>query len=200
MTIIQQSSENEMILAFLSAEIKSERFNNDLQSALKKLNLSENIIINPDLTDEKQNLERKKILGEYRGYGYHKEMFENFPEQIEWKKCVFNQNDLPNIRYIDYDYWNELSRGTKSPLTAAEEIRKNHIVYDVPNDGFIKAAEFLKKGGKLPQMIFLTSDSKHFVIVEGHQRMTAYAMVPNAFVNIEVFVGFTTKNELDKWM
>jgi len=46
----------------------------------------------------------------------------------------------------------------------------------------------------------LTADYENFVIVEGHQRMTAYALAPEYFRDVEVIVGKCSKEELEKWM
>lgn len=36
--------------------------------------------------------------------------------------------------------------------------------------------------------------------MEGHQRMTAYALVPECFHNVEAVVGKCSEEELGKWM
>lgn len=62
------------------------------------------------------------------------------------------------------------------------------------------AAEYIKNGGTFPRLFFLTADYENFMIVEGHQRMTAYALVPECFENVEVIVGKCSEEELGKWM
>ena len=51
-----------------------------------------------------------------------------------------------------------------------------------------------------PKLFFLTSDYENFVIVEGHFRMTAYALVPESFNDVEVIVGKCDRAELNLWM
>lgn len=85
-------------------------------------------------------------------------------------------------------------------MTAAQTIRDGVEIYDQSNAGFVKAAEYLKSGGEFPRPIFLTSDFKHFVIVEGHLRMTAFALAPECFDDVECFVGKCSGEDLDKWM
>ena len=200
MKILRESSEDEMILEYLKAEYTSERFSEQLKEAFEKLGLEKSIIISADLQNTAENAGRKRLLGEFRGYGMRQKMFERFPAVSEWKLCIFSNADLEKIRYIDYSYWNELSAGTHMPLSAAETIRAGKTVYGVSNDGFLRAAEYIRNGGSFPKLFFLTSDYENFVIVEGHLRMTAYALAPECFDNIEVIVGNCSGEELKKWM
>ncbi|MBD5145749.1 MAG: hypothetical protein HDT21_07595 [Ruminococcus sp.] len=200
MNILRTSSEEEMISEFLMAEYHSERFSDRIKEIMNELSFNESIILSADLNSTNENFARKKLLGEFRGYGLDRELFERFPTEISWSLCNFVNGDLNKIRYIDYSYWNELSQGTKSPLKAAQTILNGTEIYEQSNAGFVKAAEFIKSGGKFPRTILLTSDFEHFVIVEGHLRITAFALAPECFDNIECFVGECRGDELKKWL
>lgn len=200
MNILRASSEAEMIAEFLKAEYCSERFSEQIKEAMKELLLDDKIILSADLNNDDENTARKKLLGEFRGYGLNRELFERFPADITWSLCNFVSDDLSKIRYIDYSYWNELSQGTKSPLTAAQTILNGTEIYEQSNGGFIKAAEFIKSGSKFFRPILLTSDFEHFVIVEGHLRITAFALVPEYFNNVECFVGNCNNDDLKNWL
>jgi len=201
MKILRESSENEMILEFLKAESTAERFSEKLEKAMVDLGFDEEIITKADLQSNLQNVQRKKLLGVFRGYGEGRELFERFPTRFtEWSLCSFSASDLEKIRYIDYSYWNELSVGTRKPLAAAETIRRGVRIFEVSNEGFLRAAEYIKDGGTFPKPFFITADYETFVIVEGHQRMTAYALVPKYFDKVEVIVGKCSEEELCLWM
>lgn len=201
MKILRESSESEMILEFLKAESTSERFSGQLKKAMEGLGFDQEIISKADLQSEIQNAQRKKLLGVFRGYGEGRELFERFPTQfMEWSLCSFSELDLENIQYIDYSYWNELSAGTRKPLAAAETVRKGIRIFDVSNDRFLRATEYIEGGGTFPKLFFVTSDYESFVIVEGHLRMTAYALVPKYFDKVEVIVAKCGREELSLWM
>lgn len=200
MRLLRESSEDEMILEFLKAEYTSARFSDELKNVLWDFGCDRGIIFSADLQDAVENRTRKRILGAYRGYGEDRELFEFFPEVLEWSLCSFSGNDIEKIRYIDYSYWNELSAGTQMPLDAAKTIRNGIKIYDVANDGFLQAAEYIKNGGTFPKLFFLTADYENFVIVEGHLRMTAYALVPECFKDVEVIVGKCSSEQLAQWM
>lgn len=199
MKIVRTCTEAEMILRYLQAEFASERFNGQISAALDSLGLHSDLITAPELTNDTQNSQRRAILGAYRGYGQNEELFERFPVESDWRLCRFSTADIPRVRYIDYSYWNELSAGTHLPMKAAETIRAGTCIYDLPNDGFLRAAEHLRAGGTLPTMIFLTADDASFVIVEGHLRMTAYALCPGAFEGVEVIVGRCPAEQFLYW-
>lgn len=200
MEILRQSSEEEMILEYLRAEVSSERFSDSIQEEMKKLDLDEKILLSADLQSHEENRQRRKLLGSFRGYGRNQSMFERFPTVTDWKLCSFSQRDLEKIRYIDYSYWNELSGGTHRPVDGARMIRKGVCIYGQSNEGFINAASYIEKGGTFPKMFFLTADFENFVIVEGHLRMTAYAIASNCFEDIKVIVGKCDADELGGWM
>lgn len=200
MNVLRASSEDEMISEFLKAEYRSERFSENIKKAMRELLLDESIILSVNLNNTYENIARKRLLGEFRGYGLNRELFENFPNEIQWSLCNFVSCDLNNIRYIDYSYWNELSKGTHSPLAAAQSILNGIEIYGQSNAGFVKASEYIRSGGKFPRPILLTSDFEHFVIVEGHLRITAYALSPKYFNNVECFVGKCGAGDLKKWI
>lgn len=199
MKILRNSSEAEMIHAFLSTEFVSDRFSEKLKMAMRTLSVDEQLLLSADLENEDENALRKDLLGEFRGYGRNKELFENFPSQIEWSMCSFSEEDLAKIKYIDYSYWNELSAGTRSPLAAAKQVLKGVTIYGQSSEGFLKAAKYIENGGHFQNMIFLTADFNSFVIVEGHLRMTAYALAPRHFDNICCIVGKCSQSDWDAW-
>ena len=200
MNYLRESSEDEMISEFLKAEYLSERFSEQIKTEMSILLIDERMVLSADIESANENARRKKLLSEFRGYGLNQEMFERFPAVTAWNLCSFSSDDLERIRYIDYSYWNELSAGTHFPMAAAETIRKGITIYGQDNDGFLRAAEYIRSGGIFPRMFFLTSDFDKFVIVEGHLRMTAYALAPECFNQVEVIVGKCDGDELSNWM
>ncbi len=200
MEILRKSSEEEMISEFLRAEYNSVRFSEQLAASMERLGVVDTLITGANLKDETENVQRKRLLGDFRGYGEDRELFEHFPKVSEWMLCWFSETDLGYIRYIDYSYWNELSAGTGKPLFAAETIKNGTEIFGVSNEGFLRAAEYIKGGGRFPKLFFLTADYENYVIVEGHQRVTAYALIPECFRDVEVIVGKCSKEALEKWM
>ena len=63
------ATEEEMILAFLQAELPSPRFGKIYGECLRRVGLGPEIITNPDLNNAMDNLVRKTLLTTVRGYG-----------------------------------------------------------------------------------------------------------------------------------
>ena len=196
---IKSSNEDEMVYEFLKMEINSDRYRESIESVLKEMHVSEDIIINGSTISEQENILRSEILRRFRGWR-NKELFENFPIKIEWVWTEFDRADILKIVYIEYSYWNELSFYTGSPLEAAKYVLSGNPLYDMPTDGAVKNAQWLINGNKFPPMIFLTDKSEQrYIILEGHGRMTAYGLVPVLFQDVSVLLGYCRREELDKW-
>lgn len=199
MIILRDASEDEVILEFLKGEIKSPRFQAQILEVLDKLNVNTDIIDKADLNNADESYRRKEILRLFRGYGANTDLFENFPGISKWvfAKCTYE--DIKSIRYINYSYWNELSKHTSSPLKAAETIREGIEIYGIPNTPSINGVEFLKQGGSFPPIILLTSDHKSYIILEGHSRMTVYGLAPDYFEGSKCYIGICNDSDLHKW-
>ena len=196
MKLIRKSTEDEMILEFLKGELSSDRFNNKLISVLDDLDISKDIILNGKFTLEENNI-RKRIMNVYRGYP-DKELFNNFPKNISWEYVMFDENDLNNIYYIDYDYWNLLSRGTSKSIGASITIKEGTEIFDVSNKPFIDGVEYLKNN-TFPPIILITCNDKKYLIIEGHSRVTVYGMIPEKFNGTYGFIGHCSEEEMSKY-
>jgi hypothetical protein len=82
MKLIRKTPEAAMVVAFLRAELDSERFREELSAALHTHGVVKSLILNPDITNSHDNRLRAKVLGEYRGYRQNREMFIDVPDYI----------------------------------------------------------------------------------------------------------------------
>ena len=197
MEIIRNTNESEMILEFLKGEINSNRFNNELIKVLEQLNLNKDIIINGDISNQEENNNRLKIMSLFRGYP-DKELFENFPIIDKWKFMKLSSEDINHIYYIDYDYWNELSSNTSSPIEAAKNINNGVEVYDVSNKPFLNGIKYLENNA-FPPVILITCNDERFLIIEGHSRMTIYGFNPSKLEGTYAYVGYCSPEEMKKY-
>ena len=195
MRILRDSSEEEMVLAFLREELDSRRFRESILKTLKDIGASEELILEGDIANEGQNVLRNQVLGLFRGYP-DREIFEHYPSGVAWKYAVFEAADLHKLRYVDYSYWNELSKGTSCPVQAAETICKGEEIYNISNQYFLEGKEMLERGMTFPPLIVLTCGNEMYLILEGHCRATAYALLPKAFEGTEAYIGFCSAETL----
>lgn len=174
--------------------MRSDRFLRELRSAIERTGISPDTLFRPDAAPD-----RRRLMGAYRGWGEDRELFENWPERVEWGEYLLTRDEAQRARYILYDYWDELSNFTSLPEQAAVSILSGKTVYGQPNDGFLKAAEYAREGGEFPPVILLSDGLGETVIVEGHLRMTAYALCGFPFEELRAIVGLCESEALRKW-
>ena len=186
-------SENEMIAVFLKTEIKSERWSNDILKLLDQDRVERKMIDYPNLLNDDENRYRKELLGAFRGYNKNRLLFEDFPEDIKWFRVLLSKDDIGEVKYMRYSYWNELSKQTRLPRVAAGEIKSGHEVFGVSNDGFWEAVVVMQNGVGFPEMILVAKNqSSDLVMLEGHKRITAFFLAPELIPNeLEVIVGYS---------
>lgn len=196
MDVLSRSSEDEMVACYLAGELSSERWGAQTRAALAARGLSEDLLTHADISDEAANDQRRAVLAVTRGYREDREMFEHFADDVRWVWARLQPAELVRVRYIEYDYWNELSGGSRLPVDAARHIREGLTVFGVPNTGFLRAADAATRGEGLPPLILAGPTSDHLVCLEGHLRLTGHALAgfPRA---LDCLVG--TSPKLVRW-
>lgn len=199
MELVTDITEHEMIATFLSAELRSTRFNAQIVQHLEHLQLDRSLIETPDLANKTENALRLQLLGDYRGYKQQRELFEYFPSALLWQRFELTQQELLSVQYINYSYWNELSQNTRLPGTAAEAVRQGRDVYGQSSSIFLRAADAFRAGAVFPELILVRSGvDRPLVVLEGHLRLTAFALAVDALpVKTSVIVG--TSPEIENW-
>lgn len=188
MKLIQAITQEEMIAAFLKGEITSLRFGERILEQLELLGADRAIVESPDTNSPIENDLRRKILAGYRSYVFHE-----LPAGIRWYRALLTREEVTRIRYIDYDYWNELSGGTRLASAAAETIRAGREIFEVSNQGFLNATQALRDGAVFPTMILVSeAPGSAMTVIEGHLRLTAYLLAPECIpAELEVIIGFS---------
>src|SRR5579885_1700628 len=185
-------SEDEMVPIFLKTEIASTRFSSAILAILARDGQDSYIIDHPDITNAEENAYRRRVLGEHRGYRRNADVFAGFPEDIRWYRALAAPADLAQVRYIEYDYWTELSGGSRLAVDAAARIRQGINVFGVDNGGFWSMADALRAGASFPELILIGADEHSaLVLLEGHMRLTAYFLQPDFMpAELPVIVGY----------
>ena len=95
MLLIGPATEHEMVLAFLKAEIDSPRYEQVYRQKSSALGFSRTQLIeSADLHNDRQNMERIKLLGEVRGYGANSYLFPGFPNDVSWQRVRLSNQKL----------------------------------------------------------------------------------------------------------
>jgi hypothetical protein len=188
---LRPSGEEEMIALFLRTELASDRWRDALRELLDRAGLPESVITDPDLDDPAENRARQQLLTGHRGYDTRTDYFPGFPDDVRWEWMSITPAELAAVRYIEYDYWVELSGGTRLPADAAARIRASVAVFGVSSDRPLSMARAIAEGARFPPLILVaTGSSGGLVMLEGHVRLTAFMLCPGRLPpEIEVLVG-----------
>ena len=169
------ATESEVVLAFLRGEIDSKRFGNDVRRALVDAGGLE-LVRSPDLDSEEENWARERALSRARGWR-NTELFEGFPETVEWYHGVMQPDLLSRVRFIDYSYWNELSGGSRRPGDVLATLQAGKLPRWLTKLGtswcFEFAAELAATEVVDDLIVMATPDLAELVLLEGHARLTA---------------------------
>lgn len=195
MKIIKESNEDEMLLEYLKCEVNSERFSKRLAKTLEKLNISQDIILNANIENAKENEQRRLIMQNFREYPTG-DIFKNFPKEIKWFYVEFEESDLDKIYFLNWPCWNERTNSSGKPKDAAKNIFNGIEYADIPNEKFIEGIEYLKKGNRFKPIIAITCNWSKFVLIEGHSRVTVYAMKPKLFTGTYGYIGVCSEKEM----
>jgi len=188
---LRASSEAEMIAVFLRTELPAARFRETLTALLADAGVPERIVTEPNLDDDTENEVRWQLLTAHRGYGTATGLFNGFPREVAWAWMGITPAELATVRYIDYDYWVELSGGSRLAVDAAPRIRAGVAPFGVRSDWALGMAQALADGAGFPPLILVTSaPAGELVVLEGHARLTAFMLRPDALpAELEVLVG-----------
>lgn len=182
MKTIRTSTPDEAVLVWLQAELKSKRFQNDLQKSLDKCDLDTQIITSPNLSNIAENSLRLKILKDYRDW------FEDDVYAYSWELVELTPDDVKTLHYIDYSYWNELSDNTRLVGVAAENVAHGKVVFDVSNANFFNIAQTVEAGIQFLPIVIL-ENGQGLEIVEGHARATGYSLSNNHSKPLQAIIG-----------
>jgi hypothetical protein len=177
-----------MVAVFLRGELPSERWGPVIDRALSDAGADRRVVLEPDLGDPVENAIRRRVLAEHRAYPVDG-LFGGYPDDVRWAWTALTPDELLAVRYIDYSYWLELSGGTRLPTDAARRLREGVELFGVPSDGFFELARELAAGKRISELI-LVDGPDGLVVLEGHARLSAYALEPSAIPpELEVLVG-----------
>jgi hypothetical protein len=182
-----KSSEDEMVLAFIKAEVSSPTYRALYTNGLMQLGISQAVLIdNADLRNEQHNRFRISLLAAVRGYRKNAYLFQSFPLDVQWERVQIDNKDFHLLTYANHSNWTQLSRGTRKVTDGANNIDSAPVpsmtqsVKAIVND--------LKSGITYPELIAVKGQSNHLILVEGHTRATAYVLA-NHSNPIEIILG-----------
>jgi hypothetical protein len=193
MRLLSRITEDEMIAVFLCAELGSGRYGKKLRTLLARDGRDERVLRKPDLDDADENAYRRQLLEEHRAYERRDGLFGGFPREVDWFRAILSREEVLNILYIDWDWWLRVSDGSRRPRDAARRIRAGEVagVTAEEHDLFVETPQ--------PELIAVTTPAHApLVLLEGHARLTAYALFPDRLLEeLEILLGVS--EEMAGW-
>jgi hypothetical protein len=86
-----------MNLAFLQAELPSPRFGAAYAQKVQMLRCDQRIITQTDLTNARENLLRKRLLMNVRGYTNKTSLFAGFPADVPWRHVILTPEEAGSL-------------------------------------------------------------------------------------------------------
>jgi hypothetical protein len=194
--LVGPATEQEMVLAFLCAEVDSPRYRAHFRD------LDRRLIDHPDLTDADQNLARLVAL-DYRGRRLRIGLFDGFPPDVIWQRWAMTPTELGGVHYPDYPTWVRLSGGTRLVRDGAANVDR----IEVPEDGrtlnvSVLAIAVAIDAGKVSDALIcaaIDDAGAGIVLIEGHARATAYLVAKAPPTEVEVLVGWSAGMANWRW-
>jgi hypothetical protein len=195
MRLLHPVSEDEVIAVFLRSELDSSRYGEKLRGLLARDGRELRVLRSPDPGDADTNAYRRQLLDEYRAYERREGLFLGFPQAVDWYRASLRRDEVLDILFINWDWWLELSGGSRRPRTAARRIRAGEVagVTAEEHEPLARAC------ATQPELIAVTTPAHSpLVLVEGHFRLTAYALFPEYLAEeLEILLGVS--DEMDDW-
>jgi hypothetical protein len=135
---------------------------------------------------------REEILAGRRGWRIGG-LFHGLPDDLEWHRVGLAPEEVLAIRYIDWDWWLRVSDGTRSPRAAAHRIRAG-LAGGVEAESLRPIAARLASDDPPPELIAIARPEEPPVLVEGHVRLTSYALYPEYLPpRLEILLGLSER-------
>jgi hypothetical protein len=185
--LIRPSSEDEMILEFVKAELESPIYRDRCRIPTGYTRAE--LVDHPDLKNADHNAARLSMLF-YRGYTTRSWLFSGFPHGVEWSLCRFTLAEIGSFKYAKVPPWSTLvdkDRLVNDGALEIENARDRALSLKVPVAAILDVRRQFKNGKAFARLIAAEVDGS-YVLVEGNVRATAF-VGSHVDRSVEVIVG-----------
>jgi hypothetical protein len=189
------ATENQVILAWLQAEIESVSFQQYLAgeppnavylaSALRAAR-------SPNLRDADQNELRRKIIMKTHGFGLGIKSFEGLANDVQWRRARVTSHEVGEMLYASgHAAWAALAPVTRKVAEGAANV--GHVFTGEQTNMLVLALALRIADSHqipaLPEIICLRRPDSHLVIMEGHTRATAIMLEAHRIPQVVIYIG-----------
>jgi hypothetical protein len=155
---IGPASSNDMVLAFVRAEIDSPIWGDFYLRAISELRFERSALIDQaDLDDNHTNYVRGIVLGAVRGYGRDAFLFRGFPPDAQWRRVSVEPADFDRLRYVNCEPFLGLTDDARSVNIGARDYKR--------------VAEFATRVDNIARNIGAGLSTSELILVEDQDRL-----------------------------
>jgi hypothetical protein len=188
------ATENQVILAWLQAEIESPDFQQYIVGDPPNpvyLSMALKAARSPDLKDAGQNELRRRIITKTHGFGMGAGIFQGLANDIQWRRFKLSTDEVAEMLYANHSgSWTILAPVTRKVAEGATNVghvftgdQTNMVVLSL-------AAGICHSEKKLPEIIAIRRPDGRLVIMEGHARATAIVLEAHRFERgVQAYLG-----------
>ena len=190
------ASDDQVILAWLQAEIESPPFQSYLiGDPPKPSHLARGLALarNPDLDNAEHNAERRRIIASAHGFGRGALIFAGLEDDIVWRRTRASIDEVAVMLYSNRNAtWTTLAPATR---TVAEGASNAARVFsgDYTNMHILSLARIIchaEPAPDLSELICLRLPDGTISLVEGHARATAIVLEGHKLpLGVDAFIG-----------
>ncbi|MDZ7860603.1 MAG: hypothetical protein U5O15_08070 [Candidatus Krumholzibacteriota bacterium] len=188
-------SKDEVILAFLRAEYESNRFGSKISKMLIDLDRDKSLLFDANLKDNSENIDRRKIMSESRGYP-DRSLFHGFPRDVIWEVEDLTLDQLSKLYVIKQGKWIHWTNETRMSREVLTYMSKTALL-DAELDNISGIVDRIKNGESFPPVILVGTARDHLVILEGHMRIISYLVVADGSITVKAYIGMSPS--MGKW-
>jgi hypothetical protein len=189
---LRRVTEAEVISEFLKNEFYQEEFQHDREQF-------ERLVLDPDLTNEKENAIRRALLFRRRGH-----MWRELPPDTQWWQVQLELEDLARVRVFPRAHWRRIANGSFQLSDIVSRIRSER--FSGKTRLFISKIQALSYRLRVHQdqssiMLIGVDEDSPVTILEGNHRLTAALLASPSVLRtrFSVLCGFSPHMRESCW-
>jgi hypothetical protein len=186
MKLVRRVTEAEVIAEFLKNEFYQKEYDQSREQF-------EEMVLDPDLTNETHNAIRRALLYRRRGH-----MWRELPGETQWWEVQMATEDLPRVRVFPRAHWRKISNGSFVVADIVERLRK------LPASGrtgpVISKIQLIRyrlqrEASQSSILLIGVDENQPMTILEGNHRFTAAMLVSphRAQTSFQILCGFSPR-------
>ena len=146
------------------------------------------------------NLSMIACVGKNLELGKNNDLIWHLPNDLKYFKSVTKGKTVTMGRRTFESLPGILPKRRNIVLQLPNESKLDGVeIFNKSNEPFFRGLEYFEKNNKFNPIVALTCNGEKFVLIEGHSRMTVYGMKPQLFIVTFGYIGYCSKEDMEKY-